>query len=101
MSKKQLLVSGMERDLLLHSNNHLNLDYTAKENDRSSSKPTLIHYLGVYDPKTGNLDVVEAKTMVVRGVVRSKKVSTEPTMTPKKVRKLGNPRSMRRLADSK
>lgn len=38
-------------------------------------KPPLNHFLGIYDPKTGKLQVVEAKKMVVRGTVRAKQAS--------------------------
>jgi DNA-directed RNA polymerase I subunit RPA49 len=68
--------TAVEKGLLLHSSTHRNLDYTAREEERGS-KPLLNHYIGIYDPKTGKLQVVEAKKMVVRGAVRSKQVATE------------------------
>ncbi|KAM0461823.1 hypothetical protein ACHAO4_001008 [Trichoderma viride] len=68
--------TAIEKGLLLHSSTHRNLDYTAREEERGS-KPLLNHYIGIYDPKTGKLQVVEAKKMVVRGAVRSKQVATE------------------------
>ncbi|PON26317.1 hypothetical protein TGAM01_v204793 [Trichoderma gamsii] len=68
--------TAIEKGLLLHSSTHRNLDYTAREEERGS-KPLLNHYIGIYDPKTGKLQVVEAKKMVVRGTVRSKQVATE------------------------
>lgn len=35
-------------------------------------KPLVNHFVGVYDPKTGKMQVVEAKKMTVRGAVRAK-----------------------------
>ncbi|KAL7918936.1 RNA polymerase I associated factor, A49-like protein [Trichoderma austrokoningii] len=68
--------TAVDKGLLLHSSTHRNLDYTAREEERGS-KPLLNHYIGIYDPATGKLQVVEAKKMVVRGAVRSKQVATE------------------------
>lgn len=61
-----------QQELLLHSTSHPNLDYTAKEETSRGSKPLVDHYVGVYDPKTGTMQVIEAKKMVVRGAVRAK-----------------------------
>lgn len=76
-----------DKALLLHSTTHRNLDYTAREEESRDSKPLLNHFIGIYDPKTGKLQVVEAKKMVVRGAVRSKQVPTSADQTEtKKVR---------------
>ena len=64
----------MDKELLLHSTSHRALDLTAREEEARGSKPMLKHYIGVYDPKTGRLEVVEAKRMVVRGQVRAKQL---------------------------
>lgn len=61
-------------ELLLHSTAHRALDLTAREEEPRGSKPLLNHYIGVFDPKTGRLDVVEAKRMVMRGQVRAKQL---------------------------
>jgi DNA-directed RNA polymerase I subunit RPA49 len=37
----------------------------------------LKHYVGVYDPETGNLEVMEARKMVVRGTVRAHEAAVE------------------------
>lgn len=58
--------------LLLHSTSHHSLNYIAKEEEFRDSKPLLNHFVGIYDPTTGDLQVVEAKKMVVRGSVRAK-----------------------------
>jgi DNA-directed RNA polymerase I subunit RPA49 len=52
-------------EVLLHSSKHPKLDYTAREEDTLQK-----HYVGVYDPETGKLEVTEARKMEVRAVVR-------------------------------
>lgn len=74
-SKGKSSKSQGQKELLLHSITHPNLDYTAKEDVPRGSKPFLNHYVGVYDPKTGKMQVIEAKRMEVRGIVRSKKAA--------------------------
>lgn len=67
--------SGKQADsqeLLLHSSEHHTLEYTGTEEVPRGSKPLLSHYVGIYDPTTGTLEVIEAKKMVVRGQVRSR-----------------------------
>ena len=66
-----------DTELLLHSTSHHNLDYTAREERHSGSKPLLNHFLGIFDPKTGDMQVIEAKKMIVRGTVRAKQASAE------------------------
>lgn len=61
-----------DKELLLHSTSHRSLDYTAREEGKRGLNQLVNHYVGIYDPKTGNLEVVEAKKMVVRGMVRAK-----------------------------
>ncbi|KAI0552071.1 RNA polymerase I associated factor, A49-like protein [Xylaria curta] len=63
--------------LLLHSSSHSKLDYTAKEEGPGGRESHLKHYIGVFDPATGKLSVVEAKKMAVRGVVRSQQPKEE------------------------
>lgn len=58
-------------ELLLHST-HTRLDYTAREEDTLQK-----HYVGVYDPKTGELNVVEARKMDVRAVVKEREDTGE------------------------
>ena len=59
--------------LLLHSSEHPRVDYTAKEDGQDGLESHLKHYIGVFDPETGKLDVIEAKKMTVRGVPRAQK----------------------------
>jgi DNA-directed RNA polymerase I subunit RPA49 len=37
----------------------------------------LKHYIGVYDPESGKMEVMEARKVVVRGVVRAHQATTE------------------------
>ncbi|KND92327.1 DNA-directed RNA polymerase I subunit rpa49 [Tolypocladium ophioglossoides CBS 100239] len=61
-----------DKELLLHATAHRSLDYTAREEEPRGSKPLMNHFVGIYDAKTGKLEVIEAKKMVVRGQVRAK-----------------------------
>ncbi|KAI1768741.1 RNA polymerase I associated factor, A49-like protein [Hypoxylon sp. FL1150] len=63
--------------LLLHSSSHGKLDYTAKEDGPGGRESHLKHYIGVFDPQTGQLSVMEAKKMAVRGVVRTQEAPEE------------------------
>ncbi|RSL71056.1 hypothetical protein CEP54_001456 [Fusarium duplospermum] len=74
-SKTKQPKSAGEKEFLLHSTAHRSLDYTVKAEGPRGTKPALNHFLGIYDPKTGKLQVVEAKKMTVRGAVRAKQAS--------------------------
>lgn len=80
-------------ELLLHSTTHRSLDYTAREEGARNSAPLLNHYIGVYDPQTGKMQVVEAKKMVVRPHVRAKPAEIDEDEAPKKVQNAFAPRS--------
>lgn len=58
-------------ELLLHSSNHPRIDYTARENQNVGAEAVLKHYVGVFDPVTKQLQVVEARKMAVRSTLRS------------------------------
>ncbi len=63
---------------MLHSTTHHSLNYTVREDDpQPGSKSLLNHFVGIYDPKTGKMEVVEAKKMVMRGAVRAKQASAD------------------------
>ncbi|KAI6271769.1 hypothetical protein MCOR27_008651 [Pyricularia oryzae] len=64
-------------DILLHSSSHRSLDYTAREEQSQNGEGFLRHYIGVFDPKTGELEVVEARKVTVRGSVRSQQAPAE------------------------
>ncbi|MCJ1247307.1 DNA-directed RNA polymerase I subunit rpa49 [Trapelia coarctata] len=59
-----------DSELLLHCSAHPKLDYTAREEVSGGAESLLRHYVGVYDPKTGELQVVPARNVVVRGTLR-------------------------------
>ncbi|UQC77552.1 A49-like RNA polymerase I associated factor [Colletotrichum lupini] len=80
--KRRSKTPAVSQDLVLHSNTHQTMDYTAREDGISDSQQALKHYVGIYDPETGKLQVVEAKKMVVRGVARAKHASEEAMTAP-------------------
>ncbi|CAK7565351.1 MAG: DNA-directed RNA polymerase I subunit rpa49 [Sporothrix epigloea] len=71
-SSKRLRTTDSSAELLLHSTSHRTVDFTAKEDKALSADPSLQHYVGIYDPATGELQVVNAKKMEIRGNVRSR-----------------------------
>ena len=64
-------------EMALHSSAHRTVDYTAREERWKSVDTLLNHFLAVIDPKTGEVEVIQAKKMVVRGTVRSKQAPAE------------------------
>lgn len=72
-------------DLLLHSSSHRTVDYTAREERPSAGagQPLLKHYVGLFDPASGQLQLVEAKKMVIRGSVRAQQAPQEDMETRK------------------
>lgn len=70
------------------------MDYTARE-DRTgdSSEPFLKHYIGIFNPKTSEVEIVEARKTVLRGTVRTQKAVDE-AMEEKTLKQVG----MERLA---
>jgi DNA-directed RNA polymerase I subunit RPA49 len=67
---------GTNQELLLHSSNHPTIDYTATE-DADPTGKYLKHYAAVYDPVSGQLQVIEAKRMTVRSSVRQQEPTQE------------------------
>lgn len=76
-STKKARSAKPPQELLLHSSAHRTLDYTGKEDGPKDAGSSLRHYIGVFDPATGQLQVVEGRKMVVRGSVRSQQASAE------------------------
>ncbi|KAK2604406.1 hypothetical protein N8I77_007340 [Diaporthe amygdali] len=74
-------------DLLLHSSSHRTVDYTAREDKPSAGtgvgQPLLKHYIGLFDPASGQLQLVEAKKMTIRGSVRSQQAPQEDMQSRK------------------
>ncbi|KAH7393442.1 RNA polymerase I associated factor, A49-like protein [Cadophora sp. MPI-SDFR-AT-0126] len=69
------------KELILHSSEHPNLDYTAQEEEAGGADALLKHYVGVYDPETGKMEVMEARKMVVRGSVRAQQAVPEDELS--------------------
>ncbi len=63
-------------ELLLHSSAHPKLDWTAREETSNGIESHLKHYVGIYDPGKGKLQLIEARKLVVRSTLRSADVST-------------------------
>lgn len=63
-------------ELLLHSSTHPKLDWTACEETSNGVESHLKHYVGVYDPEEGTLQLIEARRLVVRSTLRSAEAST-------------------------
>lgn len=74
-------------NMMLHSSTHEKLDYTGREEGSGGRESHLKHYIGVFDPKTGQLSVMEARKMAIRGVVRSQQPAqdAEDERDPSKV----------------
>ncbi|KAF2115076.1 DNA-directed RNA polymeras-like protein I 49 kDa polypeptide [Lophiotrema nucula] len=70
---KPYATQGQNPELLLQSSDHPRLDYTAQEEKDGSSESLLKDYLGVFDPATNKLKLVEVKRVTVRSSLRSEK----------------------------
>lgn len=75
------LTSISRTELLLHSSAHQKLDYTAREEEAGGPDALRRHYVGVYDPETGKMEVTEARKMVVRGVVRAHQATADDELS--------------------
>ncbi|KAH9215688.1 RNA polymerase I associated factor, A49-like protein [Leptodontidium sp. 2 PMI_412] len=69
------------KELILHSSDHPKLDYTAQEEEAGGADSLLKHYVGVYDPETGKMEIMEARKMVVRGSVRAQQAVAEDELS--------------------
>ncbi|KAI1144009.1 RNA polymerase I associated factor, A49-like protein [Hypoxylon sp. FL0543] len=78
-SKRSKRADSHTPKLLLHSSSHGKLEYTAKEEGSGGCESHIKHYVGVFDPKTGQIEVIEAKKMTVRGAVRAQEPPEEDT----------------------
>lgn len=70
---------------LLHTSAHSKIDYIARE-EEGGSDSLLSHYLGVYDPESGQLQLVRARKLVLRGKVRPIESTEEIATKPENVR---------------
>ncbi|MCJ1388324.1 DNA-directed RNA polymerase I subunit rpa49 [Xylographa bjoerkii] len=60
-----------ESELLLHCSAHPKLDYTAREESSGGADDLLRHYIGVYDPAAGAIQILRSRKVTVRGTLRS------------------------------
>jgi DNA-directed RNA polymerase I subunit RPA49 len=81
-------------ELLLHSSDHSKIDYTARENQDVGAASVLKHYVGVFDPTTHTLKVVEARKVSVRNTLRSEEHEAREENAAE-VAKAGGARSLR------
>lgn len=66
------------RNLLLHSDSHPKLDYTAQEEAPGGPDQYLKHYVGIYDPRRGKLKLVLATSMVMQTTLKTARKPTTP-----------------------
>ncbi|KAF2142957.1 uncharacterized protein K452DRAFT_248606 [Aplosporella prunicola CBS 121167] len=71
LSDKSKSTKILPYEVLLQSSNHPKLDFTAREELDGSADSLLKHYVGVFDPVTGQLQVMEAHKVVLRSTLRS------------------------------
>jgi DNA-directed RNA polymerase I subunit RPA49 len=64
-------------ELLIESSEHPAIDYVGREEEAGGTDRLLKHYIGVYDPATGGLQVIESRKMTVRGIVRAQNAAPE------------------------
>ncbi|ATY63333.1 RNA polymerase I associated factor [Cordyceps militaris] len=77
-AKRKQPKTAVEKKMMLHSTSHPTIDYAVHEEDpKPDSKPLLHHFLGIYDPKTGEMELIEAKKMVMRASVRAKQAPAD------------------------
>ena len=62
-----------ESEILLHSSQHPRLDYTVREERSNGSETHLKHYIGVYDPERGKLQLIPARKLVARSTLRAER----------------------------
>lgn len=62
-------------EIMLHSATHPKLDYTVHEEASNGSDSYLKHYIGVYDPETGTLQLVQARKAITTSTLRSSRTS--------------------------
>ncbi|KAF2404383.1 RNA polymerase I associated factor, A49-like protein [Trichodelitschia bisporula] len=62
--------STRRSELLLHSSKHPRLDYLAKEELGGGTDAFLKHYVGVFNPKMGEVEVIEVPKLVLRSELR-------------------------------
>ncbi|KAL8705116.1 MAG: hypothetical protein Q9201_001761 [Fulgogasparrea decipioides] len=62
-----------ESEYLLHTFAHPKIDYIGREEAVGEGQGLLKHYIGIFDERTGKLEVTRARKLVLRGSVRAGK----------------------------
>lgn len=63
--------AGQSNELLLQSADHPKLNFVAREDLNEATLDHLKHFVGIFDPESNTLELVEAKTVSVRSTLRS------------------------------
>jgi DNA-directed RNA polymerase I subunit RPA49 len=69
-SKKISEIPLSQQSLLLHSSEHPRLDFIGDENFGNDSAALLDHYVGVYDPETGKVELHKARRLKLATTLR-------------------------------
>lgn len=72
--EKKAAHTQFSEELLLHSEDHPKLDYIAREEQSGEAESLLRHYIAVYDPTTGEAQVIPARKVMVRSPLKSARV---------------------------
>ncbi|KAK1756161.1 DNA-directed RNA polymerase I subunit rpa49 [Echria macrotheca] len=73
---------GPPAETALHSTSHQFVDYTGREDRLKGTETALRHFIGILDPNTGKMELVESRRMLVRGSARARKASDEAFKAP-------------------
>ena len=84
-AQNQIRLSGFKDELLLQGSASSKVDYVVQE-EVTGAESLLKHYIGIYDPESGDLQLVPARNMVMRGVIRTEEEDEDVEQTPESVR---------------
>ena len=62
---------------LLHTSAHPTIDYIGREEEGGGTDGLLSHYIGVYDPQSGGLQLMRARKLVLRRCLRATPTQVE------------------------
>lgn len=61
---------GPQSEMLLHSSGHPRLDFVANKDFANSSDALMDHYVGIYDPQSSSLRLIQANRLALRATLR-------------------------------
>jgi DNA-directed RNA polymerase I subunit RPA49 len=61
---------GPQSEMLLHSSAHPRLDFVANKEFANSSDALMDHYIGIYDPQSSSLRLIQANRLALRATLR-------------------------------